>query len=214
MVQNAITLEELPRRFAVEIERQWYDPLALDRWLRTRDMIPHTRQPPTPAQRQEIARKAAQWATHQGVRYDPGGGARRPYIGGRGGVPFDMMTRPPPRPAQPDRPVYFRRHLAGGGFKYYRATGATTAEILQNGQWRAMANQRLNELVLVNAPARVDVSLDFAPSGAGQWDRLRLVYRTVLYDQWSARTRSDLFYRAIQGRFRADLYSHLWRGHT
>lgn len=155
-VTNMITFEDIPRRFALQIDQQWYDPMALSKWVRSRGTIPHTRQQATPEQRNAIARGAAAWAWHQGKAWPPreqprvflpqGVGAARtaPRV-----PPQPQQARPqwqfwrgidsarkaPPRPTlpdQPNRPVYFRRHVvrsrgAAPRFKYYKAIGAQTA---------------------------------------------------------------------------------------
>lgn len=77
-------MQDIPRDVAVRIERQWYDPVALSRWLDERDVVPHTRRPPTMEQRREIARKAAAWAARQGIRSPT---ARSPAGGSPGSSP-------------------------------------------------------------------------------------------------------------------------------
>lgn len=237
MVTNIITMEDLPRRFAIEVDRQWFDPMALDKWLRGRDVygrpqtLPHTRQPPTRAQRDEIARKAAEWAAHQGVQYPapaaaPGAAVAAPRGRMITSARKAPLVPPQPEPAQPHRPVYFRRHLpgrrnhAGARYRYYMVTGATTAMVSTRSGWSLVSDARpLNEQLLTRAPARVDVSLDFAPNGGGHWEQLRLEYQLPLFaptvhQRWSSLAPPrHMFYRAIQARLPAT-YSHLWNGFT
>lgn len=133
-------MENLPREFAVEIEQQWYDPLALTKWMRSgRPVVPHTRRPPTPEQHREIARKAAAWAARQGIRSNqtivaaasaglragPGAGpsgSGQPRDIPRQTVPGSRLIvtarKAPPPPIHPfpdqenyGRPVYLRRRM-------------------------------------------------------------------------------------------------------
>lgn len=240
MVTNMITMEDLPQRYAVEVNRQWYDPVALDKWLRTRTIIPHTRRPPTSAQREEIARKAAEWAAQQGIQYPPaapppprqagwlGGPVMTAFGGGRGRMvtsarkaPYVSPRAPQPQPAQPNRPVYFRRHIhgrrnhAGARYKYYRVTGATTAELRSRdgSVWRTTNGPLLNEQLLIERLSRIDVSLDFTADGGGHWEQLRLQNNGGMIERWSTLSSRHLFYRAIQARL-PPTYSHLWQGYT
>lgn len=222
-VTNAITYEDIPRRFAIEIDKQWYDPVALSKWIAARRTIPHTRQPVTDAQRNAISRSAAAWAQHQGLQWP----AARPRqaAGWRGVATARKAPRRAQLPDNPERSVYFRRYLPGsrtvpGGnrFKYFKAVGAQTVFRLSRDRqsWQPMPTARLQHNVLVNTQSRVDVSLDFAPaSGQGHWEQLRYVTRVnqLPIDRWARGQIPWYFYAALE-RMLPPVYAHIWTGYT
>lgn len=205
---NIITMERTPRSRGMILNTQPYDVQGLANMIlaniragRRESRVPHTRNPITAEQMAEIRRRTS--TTRNWSVADPPAAAPHPFDffpGGRfAGQQHPLVARPVPAarraggglrapPYVPPPPLYIRRHLPSGNFKFFKivrrpanvevselVTRTRTAGVRRMYLWRLSNAQQDNwsDKVLTLSRARVDFSTDFTLPDQGNWVSVR-----------------------------------------
>lgn len=193
---DIITFERTPRSRGIMLNTKMYDVNALAQMVisnmrgRRVSRVPHSRTELTSAQVDEIRRRTSvPWPAPQQPAAAQGRQRMAAAIPLRQGVPA--------QPAGDVPPLYLRRHLPAGGYRFYmiqKITGrpSVRVHILRTaGVWELIDLEQHSRLdtwpwhVLTNVRAAVDYSQDFALPDQGHWVRVR----------WQGREATDTFAR-------------------
>lgn len=173
---NIITMERTPRSRGILLNTKLYDVNSMAQMLisnlraRRVSRVPHSRTELTPEQLAEIRRRTSVHGMAAGIPW-------------REGAPAPRVNT-----------LYLRRHLAGGGYKFYMVQhrdnilNVYIARVA--GRWEHYpihtTLERWSDNVLTNTPSVVDYSLDFNWPDQGHWVQVR----------WQGRQPMDRFSRS------------------
>lgn len=149
----------------------------------------------------------------------PSSGSSYILSGQTGGTVIAPPPRAPRRPRNPAaadelRPVYFRRRVVRGQgqYRYFKVHTPDRAYEWRNGAaWHLLMAARFDNVVLTSQPMRVDFSMDFAPGGAGHWDRVRTVQRDTWHQPGANNPvhPPNAFFEALRFQLPANM-AHIW----
>ena len=194
MFTNIITMERTPHARGIRLNTKMYDVDALanmiiaDMRVGRTSRVPHSRTPMTDQQLEEIrARTSKVWPTPLGFRFSRNAMNEirriRQLVGVGRGAAIPVLRLPAPMPRVTAPPLYLRRHLPAGGYKFFkvmpRPSGGIQVYTLTSGRrayWRSMdpaTHATWGNRVLTQTRARLDYSNDFGMPNQGHWVSVR-----------------------------------------